>query len=58
MDRQVLACEVCQRSLLGGHWQRVRKELSEVHGKFKEKDFPSQPSHMCLEKRIPYFAPD
>lgn len=41
-----------------GHWQRVRKELLEVHAKFKEKDFLSQPSDMCSEKRIPSFAPD
>lgn len=44
-----------------GRYQHARMEPFEVHAKFKEEDFPSHPSNMCLGKkkrRIPSIGPD
>lgn len=46
-----LLVKFCQGSLLGGHYQHVHEKLLEVHTKFKEKDFLSQPCNMHLEKK-------
>lgn len=57
MDRQVLACGLLSVLPFRGHYQRVHKVLLEVHAKFKETDFLSRLSNMCLEKRIIYSPP-